>query len=236
MPLAGVIFDFDGVLADTERLHLTAYQQVLETTELSLTADDYYARYLGYDDVGVFSALAKDQGVTLGREALARLVAEKGRRFETGVGDEDVLFPDAATCIERLAVTVPLAIASGALHHEIEAILAHAGIRRHFRAIVAADDVDRPKPAPDSYLKAAALLRDAIGAATDPCLVAVEDSRWGIEAARAAGLRCVGLTTSYPAEELGPVDALVSTLADLDEPLLDGLCRRSAGVALAAPD
>ena len=236
MPLAGVIFDFDGVLADTERLHLTAYQQVLETTELSLTADDYYARYLGYDDVGVFSALAKDQGVTLGREALARLVAEKGRRFETGVGDEDVLFPDAATCIERLAVTVPLAIASGALHHEIEAIPRACGhpppLPRHCRG-----RRRRPPQAGARFVsqgRRPAARRDR--RRDRPVPRRGRRLTVGNRGGAGGGLRCVGLTTSYPAEELGPVDALVSTLADLDEPLLDGLCRRSAGVALAAPD
>ena len=224
MPLSGVIFDFDGVIADTEPLHLKAYQDVLEATPLTITTHDYYARYLGYDDVGVFSALAKDQGVTLGRDQLRELIAEKGRRFEAIVGHEDVLFPGAAACIERLEATVPLAIASGALHHEIEAILEHAGLRERFVGIVAADDVAQGKPAPDSYLRAAALLRNAIGRGEDVCLVAIEDSRWGIEAARLAGIRCVGLTSSYTAEELGPVDTIVSTLAEIDRPILEGLC------------
>ena len=226
MALSGVIFDFDGVIADTEPLHLKAYQQALASTGpgLVLTTDDYYARYLGYDDVGVFTALAKDQGVMLVGDQLEKLIAEKGRRFEATVGHEDVLFPAAAACIGRLSKALPLAIASGALHHEIDAILTYAGLRRHFTAIVAADDVEQAKPAPDSYLRAAALLRDAIGDAEDTCFVAIEDSRWGIDAARLAGIRCIGLTTSYTAEELGPVDAVVATLADIDLSLLKSLC------------
>ena len=67
MPLAGVIFDFDGVLADSEPLHLRAYQEVLAPRSIALSTTDYYDRYLGFDDVGVFRAVARDQGRELER-------------------------------------------------------------------------------------------------------------------------------------------------------------------------
>ncbi len=147
-PLRGVVFDFDGVIADTEPLHLGAYQDVLADTSMTLETQDYYDRYLGYDDVGVFTALSRDQRVPLDDETLKRLIDAKGQRFDARVRGSSVLFPGAASCVSRLAEVLPLAIASGALHHEIEAILTSADLRRHFRAIVAADDVARSKPAP----------------------------------------------------------------------------------------
>lgn len=224
--LRGVVFDFDGVIADTEPLHLGAYQDVLADTPLTLDTQAYYDRYLGYDDVGVFAALSRDQDIPLDDEAMRRLITAKGQRFAARVRSADVLFPHAAACIERLGAAVPLAIASGALHDEIEMILTGAHLRDHFRAIVAADDVSRSKPAPDCYARAVALLTGTSDAKPDPIgYVAIEDSVWGIESARAAGLRCVAVTNSYPPETLATADLVVTGLGDLTVPQLAQLWR-----------
>ena len=226
MSLIGVIFDFDGVIADTERLHLRAFQQVLADGPLTLTDEAYDARYLGYDDAGVFDALAADHGRRLAPGDIERMVAAKGRRYDDLVRAGEVVFPDAPDCIARLARDVILGIASGALHGEIEAILEAAGLRGHFSAIVAADDVERSKPAPDSYVRAVELLSAKLGRPASPSgFVAIEDSRWGIEAATAAGLPCVGITTSYGPEALPGAARVVSRLADVDREVLAALCR-----------
>ena len=230
MPLSGVIFDFDGVLVNTEPIHLKAYQEVMADTPLTLETDAYYARYLGYDDVGVFTAVATDQGVSLSPEELNRLLEVKGKRFQTLLGSNDILFPGAAVCIEQLAIKVPLGIASGALHHEINEILSHAGLRRYFSVVVAADDIDQPKPAPDSYLRAAKQLRATLGINADGCFVAIEDSRWGIESAHEAGLACIAVTNTYPATDLALADATVSGLSEVDFTLLEHVCRRCKAV------
>jgi beta-phosphoglucomutase-like phosphatase (HAD superfamily) len=112
--------------------------------------------------------------------------------------------------VARLAARFPLAIASGSLHAEIVDILEGAGLRAPFRAIVGADDVERSKPAPDSYARAAALLGVPPGRA-----VAVEDSPWGLEAARAAGLRTIAVTTTSPAASLAAADRVLPGLDDL---------------------
>ena len=228
MPLAGVIFDFDGVLADSEPLHLRAYQEVLAPRGITLSTADYYDRYLGFDDVGVFRAVARDQGGELSEETLGRLIRVKGERFDTLVAQGEALFPGAADCVRRVAGEVPAAIASGALGPEIEALLSTAGLRDHFKAIVASGDTPRSKPAPDPYLRAVELLRPFVGATgRDPaaCFVAIEDSRWGIASALAAGLRCVGVAQTYPAEELRDAHAIVPTIGDVQLDTLRGLCR-----------
>ena len=224
MPLCGVIFDFDGVIADTEPLHLRAYQDALANTSFALEKKAYYARYLGYDDVGVFTALASDHGVALDPDQIRQLIDQKGRRFDAIVRKEQVLFPGAADCIERLAAVAPLGIASGAFHDEIEAILSRANLRRHFKAIVAADDVAKSKPAPDSYLRVIELVGSNQGRSPAPAFVAIEDSGWGITAARAAGLVCVAVTHTYPAEELREAELIVPDLAAIRADLLQGLC------------
>ena len=225
-PLRGVVFDFDGVLADTERLHLGAWQAVLAGTGLTLDTDAYYDRYLGYDDAGMFTALARDQGRPLADDEVRALIAAKGRRFDERVRGGGVLYPDAAACIRRLAAELPLAIASGALHHEIEAILTGANVRQHFRAIVAADDVEHSKPAPDSYARAVALLHGGGPGLEPSAYLAVEDSVWGITAAQAAGLPCAAITNSYPADVLAAADLVLGSLGELEAVVLQKLGHR----------
>jgi beta-phosphoglucomutase-like phosphatase (HAD superfamily) len=132
--------------------------------------------------------------------------------------DVSVIFPGAASAIERAAAAVPIAIASGALGMEIRRVLDRAGLTHHFSAIVAAEDTAASKPSPDPYLRAVSLLRHSVndpGLAASDC-VAIEDSRWGIESARRAGLRTVAVTTSYSAADLADADLVISSLVDFD--------------------
>ena len=207
--IRAIVFDFDGVLADSEPLHLRAYQEVLGPIGITLSRDEYYSRYLGYDDEGVFTHLAGAHGVELAPARLAALISEKGRAFDAIIESGDVLYPGAAACVAGMAAAFPLGIASGALRHEIEAILRGGRMAEHFRFIVASGDTAASKPAPDPYLRAA-LLHNV---APSECL-AIEDSRWGIEAAKAAGLLCVAITHTYPRGELSMADGIVDSLDD----------------------
>ena len=125
----------------------------------------------------------------------------------------------SADAIARAAAAVPIAIASGALGPEIRRVLQHAGLTHHFAAIVSAEDTPLSKPAPDPYELAVKLLRPRVGGApllASEC-VAIEDSRWGLESARVAGLRTVGVTSGYPAAELAPFsDLVIGAIADLN--------------------
>ena len=218
MPLAGVIFDFDGVLADSEPLHLRAYQEVLAPRGIELAAADYYDRYLGFDDLGVFRAVARDQEWELSEEALGELIRVKGERFDTLARQGGALFQGAADCVRRVAAEVPIAIASGALGPEIEALLSTAGLQHHFKAIVASGDTPHSKPAPDPYLRAVELLRPfaaAVGRDPGGSFVAIEDSKWGIESALGAGLRCIAVAQTYPADELRDAQVVVPTIGDV---------------------
>jgi beta-phosphoglucomutase-like phosphatase (HAD superfamily) len=92
------------------------------------------------------------------------------------------------------------------------------GLERYFRFIVASGETSASKPAPDPYRKAAALH----GHPPEAC-VAIEDSRWGIESAKAAGLWCIGITHTYPVSELLEADAIVTSLAELTPELIKNL-------------
>jgi beta-phosphoglucomutase len=218
MPIQAVVFDFDGVLANSEPLHLRAYQQVLAAHGASISREEYYRDYLGFDDVGVFEAIGKAHGQAWNERQIAALVAEKTAVFDEIVRSGDLLYPGAAACVERLAARYPLGIASGALRHEIEAVLEKNGLDRHINFIVAAGDTPSSKPAPDPYRRAAELH----GRAPGDC-VAIEDSRWGIESAKAAGLWCIGITQTYPARELGAADAVIDSLDEFTVNLIEGL-------------
>jgi HAD superfamily hydrolase (TIGR01509 family) len=218
VPLRAIVFDFDGVIADSEPLHFRAFRDVLADAGLTLSERDYYDKYLGFDDVGAFRAIAADRGRTLSRQSLAEMTAKKAVRLEALERDMSVLFPGAASAIERAAAAVPIAIASGALGPEIRRVLDREGLARHFSAIVAAEDTAASKPSPDPYLRTVALLAAAAG---EPALqggecVAIEDSRWGLESARAAGLKTVAVTSSYGAADLAIADLVIPSLAHFD--------------------
>ena len=216
--IRGIVFDFDGVIADSEPLHLRALQEVIAPLGITITRGEYYERYLGYDDVGTFRAIGLNKGIELTNAQIASLIADKSVVYQSLVANGGVLYAGAASCIERLAPHYPLGIASGALRHEIEAILRAGALERHFRFIVASGDTRTGKPAPDPYLRAAALH----GLPADTC-VAIEDSQWGIESASAAGMRCIGITHTYPASELSTADLIVQSLDELTPELIGTL-------------
>jgi beta-phosphoglucomutase len=225
--LQAIVFDFDGVIADSEPLHLKAYQQALAEEGIALTRQEYFARYLGYDDVGMLEALSRDRGLPATGKYIAALVAKKGEKLQAMLAGGEVLFPGAAAFVRTAAAAVPIAIASGALRHEIVQIIDGAGLADLFMTIVASGDTPESKPSPAPYRLAFEQLRQATGSQLDPkrC-VAIEDSRWGLDSARGAGLRCVGVTTSYAADQLAGAELIVDGLNTLTVEALDRLCAR----------
>jgi HAD superfamily hydrolase (TIGR01509 family) len=216
--LRAIVFDFDGVIANTEPLHFQAFRDVLAGEGLTLSEREYYDRYLGFDDVGVFRAV----GVETTR--IDHLVKQKAVRVEALERDVSVLFPGAAAAIRRLAASVPLAIASGSISADIRRVLEREKLTQFFAAVVSADDTPKSKPAPDPYLHAVAQLDAVCGGRLSPreC-VAIEDSQWGLESARTAGLRTVGITHTYDAGTL-LADAIVDALDRLEIGSLRSIC------------
>jgi beta-phosphoglucomutase len=216
MPLRAVVFDFDGVIANSEPLHLRAFQEVLAAADVTLTDREYYGNYLGFDDAGVFRAVDANRGAGWTPADIDALVSRKTARLEALEHGVSMLFPGAADAVRRLAAAVPLAIASGANGTEIRRVLDREQLTSSFVAIVPADAGLAPKPAPDPYLRAVAQLGAVRGesiAARD--CVAVEDSMWGLRSARTAGLHTVAVTHTYPAAELSEADLIIISLQEL---------------------
>ena len=138
--IRAIVFDFDGVIANSEPLHFRAFRDVLAERGIALTERDYYDRYLGFDDVGAFEAIARDRAVPISAREIADLTASKALRMEVLERDGSVLFPGAKDAIARMAAFGPTAIASGAIRAEILRVLEHEQLVRFFRAIVGAED------------------------------------------------------------------------------------------------
>jgi len=200
--IRAVVFDFDGVIANSEPLHFRAYRDVLAERGIALSESAYYENYLGYDDVGAFNAIGADAGVPLADTDIVDLVARKAVRLEALEKDGSVLFPGAREAIARVAAVWPVAIASGALKAEILRVLDHESLRGHFPVVVSAEDTPASKPDPAPYLLAVKLLASTVPGLKPSECVAIEDSKWGLVSARDAGLRTVGITHTYPATEL----------------------------------
>lgn len=218
MQIAAIVFDFDGVLADSEPLHLRVYQELLEPQGIHIDQKTYETRYLGYDDIGAFQKIAGDYNLLLGDEEIEILIEAKSRRFQELVSTGEVLYPGAAAVVRRLGAAWPLGIASGALRAEIELMLRGGGLRDAFAFIVASGDTDESKPAPHPYLRAAELH----GVPAAGC-VAIEDSRWGLQSARTAGMRTIAVTHTYPREALTEADVVVDSLDQITVDLIQTL-------------
>jgi HAD superfamily hydrolase (TIGR01509 family) len=220
--LKAIIFDFDGVLADTEPLHFRMFQRVLRDEGLPLSERDYYQKYVGFDDRGCFHAVLSEHGRPAPPETIHRLVERKAAMMLGQITTTNVVYPGVVEFVKTVAGRYRLAIVSGALRHEIELILTTAGMRDDFEHITAAEDVLDGKPAPDGYLHALHSLNRPAPLLASECLV-IEDTLFGIQAAHAAGMRCLALSTTYPPDRLGIADAVITTLKDCD---LASLARR----------
>lgn len=213
--LKAIIFDCDGVIADSEPIHMSAFAQVLSEEGINLTKQDYFDHYLALDDRGCFSKAFARQGDVLSVDHQTELVKRKARYVEQKMLERLELLPGAADLIRTASQSYPLAVASGALRHEIERILDRGSLCDCFRVIVSAEDVERCKPDPEPFLKALQLLNLSL----DPiepaeCLV-IEDSIHGVRAAQEAAMRCLAVTTSYPAEKLTAATRVVDSLANI---------------------
>lgn len=215
------LFDFNGVLVDDEHVHLAAFRDTLAPLGITITDEAYAERYLGFDDRGAFGAILRDSGRAPSEREIDELVQRKIPLYLARAERELRIFPGAADVVQRRAARGPVAIVSGALRHEIDLALGKMGVRDAVSFIVAAEDVKACKPDPEGYLLAAKRL-PAIAT------IVIEDSIAGVRSARAAGLSCVAVAHSYLASELGEADAVVETIAQATDELLERHARPRA--------
>lgn len=222
--LKAVIFDFDGVIVDSEPLHYRAFQRVLEPLGAGYSWDDYIKTYMGFDDRDAFREAFAQAGLDLDDSRLHELITAKADLFQHVAAEGVIPYPGVCDLVRAIAGKLPLAICSGALRSDIEPILATLGLNGCFDCMVTADDVPHSKPDPASYMEAVKRLqlRFPDGMITPGLAVAIEDTPAGIASAKGAGLKVVAITNSYPADMLAEADAVVTSLEELG---IENLCR-----------
>jgi len=199
--MQAVLFDFNGVLVDDEPQHCEALQRVLAEDGITLTREEYYAHYLGLDDRTGFAEAYRRAQRTLTTEWVKHLIEKKSAIYLDLVGATLRMVPGAQEFVRKAAEHFRLGIVSGALRREIETLLARMELMLQFEVIIAAGEVPQSKPNPASYLAALRAFNDRSPIKAPNCVV-IEDSLHGLQAARAAGMPCVMLTTSHPVERL----------------------------------
>jgi len=186
--MKAVIFDMDGVISDTQSVYARAESHVFAEHGVVITPEEISRRFGGRTSPGVLRELFPDLS-----DDERDVIAQKRHARISGALDVGIApIPETIAVITMLAnAKVPLAVASATRPHGIERILRALAVRDAFAHIVSAQDVPRGKPEPDIFLRAAELL----GVAPSECIV-IEDSPQGMEAARRAGMYCVGLVRS----------------------------------------
>ena len=221
--MIATIFDFNGVLVDDESVHFAAFRDVLTPLGVALDAVAYDERYLGFDDAGAFRAILTDAGRAPTDDDVARLVEAKKPVYMARIGEGLVVFEGATEMVRRRAGLGVVGIVSGALRHEIEHALGIMGVRDQVSFIVSAEDATRCKPDPQGYFHGLRALGQQHRVGSGDGVVVIEDSIAGIQAAKAAGLRCAAVAHSYAAARLraAGADLVVEKLAELTDELLD---------------
>ncbi|MDD5286005.1 MAG: HAD family phosphatase [Desulfuromonadaceae bacterium] len=212
-----VIFDFDGVIVDTEPLHYKSFQRVLEPLELGFSWQDYVDIYMGYDDRDAFLEAFEAGGRKINSDDLLTLIRQKALLFQDVIRDGVSPYPGVIELIHRLrAEKIPLAICSGALRSDIDPILTILGLEECFDIIVTAEDVSRSKPDPECYQLALDKLCHLCKIPhAKSSTIAIEDTPAGIISAKLAGLQVIAVSNSYPPDKLSEASFVTDSLQSL---------------------
>lgn len=210
-----VIFDMDGVIVDSEPRHERAYLEVVRRLGYGETHGLRFENYIGRSDKELWIDFIELHKPTL---TLEQLLALKRQRVLEILRLEQPLFEGLPDLIRKLSLRYKLGLASGSERPIIEEVLRIDGLSRYFQAVVSGSEVAHGKPAPDIFLRTAELLR----VAPEACWV-VEDSKPGIAAARAAGMKAIAISNTHPAAELIDATHVVSTYQEISCLLLDAL-------------
>ena len=211
-----VIFDFDGVIVDSEPLHHEAMRLALLDLGIDVGWDEYHDHYLTFDDRNAFGAALRRHGREPDEGAVRGLMERKSEAYVAALDTRLKVYPGAAELVRAAAARHPCGIGSGARKEEIVLILKKTGLLPFFHTIVSADDVTKGKPDPETFLKVVKRVSAARagenGVIHPSEVLVIEDSPGGVQAAKSMRMKAVGVTNSYPAEKLLPADRVVATL------------------------
>ena len=218
--LNAVIFDFDGVILDSEGLHYKIFNQVLEKYKIFVTWEDYQKRYIGYNDEDALKIIFKNNKKRVNKKIIDELITRKAVLFEESVHNNGAeVFPGVVELIKSIPVKLPIGLCSGALRSDIIPVLKNLKIKRFFKSIVTAEDTKKSKPYPDPYLLSLKNLN-----IQDPSkTIAIEDTPAGINSAKEAGMKVLAVTNTFSSGYLYEADAIASSLSEVNRKTLEDL-------------
>ena len=182
-----ILFDFDGVLADTEPVHWRCWNEILKPFSIQLTWEAFERECIGVSDHALIERLASQRQPPIPFDDLWSRYPTKKELFRTSIAEAPPFVAETVALIRELSKSYKLAVVTSSARIEIEPALLHGGIRACFQALVCGKEVENLKPAPDPYLKAAELL-----GARNPLVI--EDSDSGVASARAAGFELLRIS------------------------------------------
>jgi beta-phosphoglucomutase len=192
---AAVIFDMDGVLVDSNPFHIQKWKEFLHERGIPYNAEDLPTQILGMRNDTAFRHFF---GRELRKDEMEKASEDLEARFRAAFRPHAQPLPGLKALMDEChAERIPLALASSAMTRNVDFIVDTLKLRPYFASIATGDNVSRPKPDPEIYLKTA----ERLGLAPAKC-VAFEDSFVGIESAKRAGMKCVAIASTFPAEEL----------------------------------
>lgn len=202
--LKAIVFDFDGVVVDSEPLHYRAFMEVGKDIGIAFDYEHYLQYYIGFDDRDAFRAMLTSINQPVDASRLRDLIHLKQLAFEKLVNSGAAAIPGAVELIDEASGQIPIAIGSGATSVDIDLMLDGLGRKNRFEVIVSADHVAHSKPNPATYriaVKQLAGKHPELDLSPEDCL-AIEDTSAGIESARGAGLMTLGIATTGPTSAL----------------------------------
>jgi beta-phosphoglucomutase family hydrolase len=215
--LAAVVWDMDGVLADTAPHHLHAWQETFARRGIKFTKEDFM-RGFGIRNDAIIRNVLGEKTTDAEIEAIAR---EKEATFRRIIGKDVKPIPGALKLLGQLHDRgIRMAIASSTVIENIHLIVGSLGIEKYFEAIITGHDVTEGKPSPQVFLVAA----QRLGVEPKSCLV-FEDAVAGVKAAKSAGMHCIAITSSHPREKLAEADLVVDSLEEVSVKDLEKLLK-----------
>ncbi|MBP3191266.1 HAD family hydrolase [Natronogracilivirga saccharolytica] len=213
----GILFDMDGVIADSNPVHRQAIHTFCQNHGKELT-DAFFRQHISGRTnkewiPKMFTGISKEE---------AQILAdEKERLFRSMFSPEEHLLPGLLAFIDEISrAEIPVAVATSAPAENADFILSRAGIAGYFNAVLNSSHVSKGKPDPDIYLKSA----EVIGVPPSGCVV-IEDSLPGIEAGKRAGASVIGVTTTHRRDELLACDKVIDDFQDLNLKIIDDLVK-----------
>jgi beta-phosphoglucomutase len=218
--LSAVIFDFDGIIVDSEPMHFRAFNEVLNPLDIEITWKDYSDIYIGFDDRDAFKAAFKTNKRKIDAKTIAVLIEQKAAVFQKYILDGKMTpLPGAVELIKSIPARLPIALCSGALREDILPILKNLGIEDAFNVMVTAEDTPKSKPDPAPYK----LTVEKLGIDDPSTAIAIEDTPAGIVSAKGAGLKVLAVTNSYDRNFLMEADAVTDSLERITRPILENV-------------